>query len=223
MTAEEIRKKIKDIRSSLPAEVIIEAAVKGRLVQEIETAIESGIDIIGENYVQEALIHKQAIRKKASRWHFIGRLQKNKINKAILLFDMIETLSSWDLAVALNERLKRTRKRIDVLVEVNIAREPQKNGVFPEEAETFVKKLSLLGNIQVKGLMTMGPNLEKEEMRPYFRNMRQIFEGIRKLSLEGVKMEYLSMGMSSSFKVAVEEGANLVRLGRAIFGPRPDY
>ena len=222
MEPQKIRQNIENIKKELLPGVILEAAVKGRKVGEIKQALNAGVEVLGENYVQEAFWHRQEI-KDSCRWHFIGRLQKNKINKALALFDMIETLHSLDLALEIEKRCQREQKTIEVLVEVNIAKEEQKNGIAPEEVESFLLALDKFSHLKVKGLMAMGPNFDNpEKLRPYFRRMHQLFENAKKLNLARGEMKYLSLGMSASFKVAMEEGANLVRIGTAIFGPR-DY
>ncbi|MCF7895624.1 MAG: YggS family pyridoxal phosphate-dependent enzyme, partial [Candidatus Omnitrophica bacterium] len=154
------------------------------------------------------------------KWHFIGHLQKNKVRKAVKIFDMIETLDSLALAEIINKESERIKKVMPVLIEVNSASEPQKFGIFPDEVLEFKEKVSRLPHLQVCGLMTMGPFIrDSEKIRPYFRKTKEIFDQIKNKN-QGNQWKYLSMGMSSSYKVALEEGANIVRVGTAIFGPR---
>lgn len=215
-----IKENVLKILSELPEGVELEAAVKGRTVEEILEAIEGGIKIIGENYVQEAESAFEVIGKKV-HWHFIGHLQKNKAKKAVKLFDMIETVDSVELARELDRRCLEIGKAMPVLIEINSGRENQKAGVFPEGAISLIEQISNFKNIKVMGLMTMGPWLENpQELRPYFRETREIFEKIKLLNIPGVETKYLSMGMTSSYKVAIEEGANLIRIGTLIFGER---
>ena len=215
-----IRENVKLILSELPEGVTLTAAAKTREPSEILEAIEAGVRIIGENYVQEAERAYQVIGDKA-RWHFIGRLQKNKVKKAVELFDMIETVDSTGIAEEIDKRCARMAKIMPVLIEINSGREAQKSGVFPEDAASLVREISQLPNIKIMGLMTMGPLFgNDEDLRPCFAETKQLFEEIRALKLPGVEMSCLSMGMTSSYKVAVEEGANLVRIGTRIFGGR---
>ncbi|MGB2651190.1 MAG: YggS family pyridoxal phosphate-dependent enzyme, partial [Candidatus Omnitrophota bacterium] len=175
------------------------------------------------NYVQEAAEAFAAIGVSV-RWHFIGHLQKNKVKKAVEIFDVIETVDSLELAGEIDKRCGSLGKVIDVLVEINSGKEPQKFGVFPEEAAGLIEKISALSNIRVKGLMTMGSfSGDPEEARPYFVETRKVFEKLKTANLPGVEMRYLSMGMTNSYRIAIEEGANIVRIGTKIFGERDVY
>jgi pyridoxal phosphate enzyme (YggS family) len=215
-----IRDNVRRLLSELPAGVELEAAAKTREPREILEATEAGIRIIGENYVQEAESARQLIGDGAE-WHFIGHLQKNKVKKAVELFDMIETVDSLELASEIDKRCVQTGKVMPVLMEINSGREPQKSGVLPEKALALAEAISALPNIRLMGLMTMGPFLPNpEELRPCFRETRQLFDQIKELELPHTEMKYLSMGMTDSYQVAIEEGANIVRLGSRIFGER---
>ena len=215
-----IEENVKKILEELPPGVELMAAAKSRTPKEILRAAESGVKIIGENYVQEALTAFEVVGTLV-RWHFIGHLQRNKVKKAVQIFDMIETVDSIDLAGEIDKRCSQYGRIMPVLVEINSGREPQKYGVLPEEAESLIHKILPLQNVKVEGLMTMGPMFgDPEDARPFFVETRKIFEKLRLLSLPGVEMKYLSMGMTNSYKVAVEEGANIVRIGTKIFGPR---
>ncbi|GAH73700.1 unnamed protein product [marine sediment metagenome] len=217
-----IKQNVDRILSELPGGVQLVAAVKARAPQEILEAVESGVKILGENYVQKAERAYEIVGSKAE-WHFIGHLQKNKVKKAVKLFDMIETVDSLELAREIDKRCAQIGKVMPVLVEVNSGREEQKSGVFPEETEQLVREISGLPNIRVMGLMTMGPRFgNPEDSRPYFMETKKIFERIKKLSLPDIQMRYLSMGMTNSYKIALDEGANMVRIGSKIFGER-DY
>jgi pyridoxal phosphate enzyme (YggS family) len=216
-----IKENVQKLLAELPEGVELEAACKGRTPGEILEAIEAGIKIIGENYVQEGEAAFETIGRKA-RWHFIGHLQKNKVKKAVRLFDMIETVDSFELAEEINRASLKENKIMQVLIEVNSGKERQKSGIFPEEAECLARRLSELDNIKVLGLMTMGPMAgDSEDARPYFVVTKNIFANIKGMGLPNIEMKYLSMGMSNSYKVAIEEGANIIRLGTAIFGSRP--
>lgn len=222
MVTEMIRQNVARILSELPEGVQLVAAAKTRQPAEILEAIEAGIEIVGENYVQEAERAYEAVGNRA-KWHFIGHLQRNKVKKAVGLFDMIETVDSAAIAGEIDKRCAQIGKVMPVLIEINSGREEQKSGVFPEDAERLIREISALRNIKVMGLMTMGPSLgNPEDSRPYFVETKKIFERIKGLNLPGVEMRYLSMGMTNSYRVAVEEGANTVRIGSRIFGER-DY
>jgi len=215
-----IKQNIRRILSQLPEGVKLVAAAKTRTPEESLEAIAAGVEIIGHNYVQEAERAHQIIGGHA-RWHFIGHLQKNKVKKAVGLFDMIETVDSLEIAREIDIRCARIGKVMPVLIEVNSGREARKNGVLPEDVEGLVRQVSALKHIEIEGLMTMGPLVpQPEDSRPYFAATRQLFEEIKGLNLPRVDMRYLSMGMSDSYKIALEEGANIVRLGSLIFGPR---
>ena len=217
-----IKQNVDQILSELPDGVQLVAAVKTRAPEEILEAIESGVKILGENYVQEAERIYEIIGNKA-KWHFIGHLQKNKVKKAVKLFDMIETVDSSELAREIDKRCAQIGKVMPVLIEINSGREEQKTGVFPEKAEQLVREISGLNNIRVMGLMTMGPRFgNPEDSRPYFVETMKIFERIKKLNLPNIQMKHLSMGMTNSYKIALDEGANMVRIGSKIFGER-DY
>jgi len=211
---------VRNIIASLPAHVTLEAAAKTRSAEEAAAAIKGGVRVLGYNYVQEAESIKAQIDADVS-WHLIGHLQKNKVKKAVRIFDMIETVDSAELAMLVDEHCRRLGKTMDVLIEVNSGRERQKAGVLPEEVESLIRRIRACESIHVKGLMTIGPwGDEPEELRPFFRETHQLFQHIRSLNISNVDMTVLSMGMSDSYRVAIEEGATIVRLGTVLFGAR---
>jgi hypothetical protein len=215
-----IEENVKKILEELPPGVELMAAAKSRTPKEILRAAEAGVTIIGENYVQEALAAFEVVGPLV-KWHFIGHLQKNKVKKAVQIFNMIETVDSIELAREIDKRCAQHGRIMSVLIEINSGREPQKFGILPEEAERLIQEMLPLQNIKIEGLMTMGPMFgDPENARPYFIETRKIFDKMRSLALPGVEMRYLSMGMTNSYKVAIEEGANIVRIGTKIFGPR---
>jgi len=217
-----IKQNVSQILSELPDGVQLVAAAKTRQPEEVLEAVESGVKIVGENYVQEAERAHEVVGNRA-RWHFIGHLQKNKVKKAVRIFDMIETVDSVEIAREIDERCAQIGKVMPVLIEVNSGREKQKSGVLPESVEQLAREISVFQNISVMGLMTMGPRFgNPQDSRPYFVETKKLFEKIKKLNLPNIEMKYLSMGMTNSYKVAVEEGANIVRIGSKIFGER-DY
>ncbi len=215
-----ISENVRRILAELPNGVELVVAAKTRTPQEVAEVIEGGASIIGENYVQEAEEAQAAIGDRV-RWHFIGHLQRNKVKKAVGLFDMIETVDSASIAREIDRRCLQIGKTMEVLIEINSGREPQKSGVLPEEAQGLIEEISSYSNIRVMGLMTMGPYPGTgETMRPCFAATKRLFEELKALNTPNVEMRYLSMGMSASYRVAIEEGANIVRIGSIIFGPR---
>ena len=215
-----IKQNVNQILSELPNGVELVAAAKTRQPEEILEAVEAGVKIVGENYVQEAVRAYEVAGNKA-KWHFIGHLQRNKVKKAVRLFDMIETVDSLEIAREIDKRCAQIGKIMPVLIEINSGREKQKSGVLPEKVEQLVKEISAYQNIRVMGLMTMGPRFgNPEDSRPYFVATKKAFEEIKKLNLPNVEMRYLSMGMTNSYKIAAHEGANIVRIGSKIFGER---
>jgi pyridoxal phosphate enzyme (YggS family) len=216
-----IAENVRTLLADLPPGVELVAAVKTRTPEEILEAVGAGIKAVGENYVQEAAA-AIAVVGRGVRWHFIGHLQTNKVKKAVEIFDLIETVDSVELAGEIDKRAAEAGKVMPVLVEINSGRERQKAGVMPEEAEALVREIAPFKNIRVEGLMTMGPfEGNPEDARPYFRETKRTLENLKALSIPGIEMHRLSMGMTNSFKVAVEEGATMVRIGTLIFGPRP--
>ncbi len=204
----------------LPPGVILVAAAKARTTEEVEAAIRAGVTHVGHNYVQEA---ERMIRKigRKVQWHMIGHLQRNKVKMAVGLFDMIETLDSWPLAQSIDRHAAAIGKVMPVLVEINSGREATKTGVLPEEVDDLVWRLSELEHIRLLGLMTMGPRFgDPEDARPYFQATKEAFDRLARASIPNVEMRYLSMGMSNSYRVAIEEGANMVRIGTKLFGER---
>jgi len=218
MTTERIKESVGRLLETLPQDVTLVAAVKSRTAEEVAAAIQAGVSHIGHNYVQEA---ERMIESMADEvhWHLIGHLQRNKTKKAVRVFDMVQTVDSLRLASGLDRSCQTHGKAIPVLVEINSGREPSKTGVLPEEVGDLVRRISDLRYIRVLGLMTMGPRFgDPEDARPFFRATRRAFEALATLDLPNVAMRTLSMGMSNSYRVAIEEGANMVRIGSQIFG-----
>ena len=221
-----IAENYKKIRKEIPDHVTLVVAAKQRTKEEIEELIEAGATDIGENYVQEAQEMYGLLGEKAKKvkWHMIGYLQTNKINKVIPIFDVIQTVDSYEKAQAIDKRVEAAGKTIiPVYIEINIGEEIQKAGIKPEYEviENLVKQISSLSHLSLEGLMTMGPRFgDPENSRPYFRRTKEIFDKIKTLNLPNVSMKTLSMGMTNSYKVAIEEGSNMVRIGTAIFGER---
>jgi len=219
------------IRREIPDYVTIVVSCKTRTAEEIKEVIDAGATDIGENYVQEAGQMYSALKKDAAkvRWHMIGSLQTNKINKALRIFDAIQTVESLPKAVAIDRRVKRARKhRVPIYIEINIGSEDSKAGIKPKEHEPFDqyvenldRDISKLEHIRLEGLMAMGSRFgNPEDIRPYFRRTKKIFEKIKTLRLPNVDMKYLSMGMTNSYRIAIEEGSNMIRIGTLIFGEK---
>ncbi|MCD6153217.1 MAG: YggS family pyridoxal phosphate-dependent enzyme [Syntrophobacterales bacterium] len=225
-----IRENIEKIRENIteaalrsgrdPSDIRLMGVTKTVDDSKIKEAIDCGIDIIGENYVQEG---KRKIEKmgKTLEWHMIGHLQSNKAKYAVRLFDMIHSVDRMNLAGELDKRSMAIGSKMKILIEVNISGEETKNGVPKDKAVDLVKEIASLENLSIQGLMTMPPWFDDpEDARPYFIALRELRDKIVDENIEGVEMAELSMGMSGDFTVAVEEGATIVRVGRAIFGER---
>lgn len=203
-----------------PEEVTLVAVTKGVELKRIKEAYAGGARVFAENYVQEAEAKVSKIKDGTVRWHFIGHLQKNKVKRAVELFDCVQTVDSLELALDLN---KRAAEPLNVLIEVNIAREKTKTGVDAEGAVRLAREFGSLQNLRLRGLFTIPPFSENPEAsRPYFVTLRRLAERINKERIPGVFLHDLSMGMSNDFEVAIEEGATMVRIGTAIFGPRKE-
>src|SRR3989344_2879848 len=206
-----IKQKIQQIKEQLSLVTLV-AATKGRTVEEINKAISAGITIIGENYVQEAVEKHPHLAGKVA-FHLVGHLQRNKVPKAGEIFDLIQAVDSLPLAQKIDEECEKRHKNMSVLIEVNIAGEKNKTGCAPEEVEKLAANISKLTHLELKGLMAMGPAVETEKLRPYFREMKKTFDRLQK----EYNLSILSMGMSDSYAVAIEEGATMVRIGKKIF------
>jgi len=203
-----------------PKEITLVAVTKTVSPERINEAIRAGVTIIGENRVQELRKKKEYLLP--TTIHMIGHLQTNKAKYAVDLFDMIQSVDSYKLAVELQKRCESKNKKMPILIEVNTSGESSKFGCKPEETEDLVGKISEFLALEIKGLMTIGPLTEnKNEVRQAFRMLKKLYENIRSQKFSNVNFEFLSMGMSSDFEVAVEEGSNMVRIGSAIFGLRP--
>ncbi len=215
-----IKENVKLLLDELPKGVLLVAATKSRTPEEVLQAVDAGLQVIGENYAQDAEKKEDIIGDKV-KYHFIGHLQRNKVKKIVEFIDMIETVDSLSIAEEIDKRCVLLNKVMPILVEINSGRETQKAGVFPEDAEELIKKISYFPNIKVMGLMTMGPMFgDPEDARSFFVETKKVFERIKSLHIPNIEMKYLSMGMSNSYIIAIEEGANIVRIGTRIFGAR---
>ena len=207
----------KKIRAELDEKIILVAVTKNHGVEVMREAIDAGATDIGENRVQEAAEKFPQLEREVTR-HLIGHLQTNKVKQAVKLFDMIQSVDSEHLAAALDKAASSIGKVQDVLIQVNAAREVQKSGVLLEDLDALINFVDAAKNLRLRGLMMIAPNLPNaEECRPLFRQMKKLFDEL-KTSREG--FDFLSMGMTHDYKIAVAEGANVVRVGTAIFGER---
>jgi pyridoxal phosphate enzyme (YggS family) len=204
-----------------PGSVKLVGVTKTVDLDRIKEAVSAGLQILGENYVQEARDKIRELKDRVS-WHFVGRLQTNKAKYAVKLFDVIHTVDSFKLAQELNRRAQPLGRTIPIIIQVNLASEVSKGGVEPSECLSLIRYVSVLENLQIRGLMTMPPFFDQpERARPYFAQLREMSQKIAEAQVAGVEMNELSMGMSGDFEAAIEEGATLIRVGTAIFGERP--
>ena len=187
----------------------------------VKEAIEAGVTILGENYVQEARDKFKALAQYPVSWHFIGHLQSNKARHAVRLFDLIHSVDSLKLAHELDKQAGKLEKIQQILVQVNISAEDTKSGISTDEAPRLIAEISRLKNLAVKGLMTMPPYFyQPQKVQPFFAALRELRDQISEQTLPNVSLDELSMGMTGDFEVAIKEGATLVRIGTAIFGER---
>ena len=197
--------------------VTLIAVTKNHTVELMQEAIDAGAKNIGENRVQEAAEKFQTLNREVKK-HLIGHLQTNKVKQAVKLFDLIQSVDSEHLAAAIDKAAESVGKVQEILIQVNLAKEDSKSGVYEENLQDLISKVDALKNVKLRGLMMIAPNYsDVEECRPLFRQMRKIFDEIK---IQRKDFDFLSMGMTHDFKIAVEEGANLVRIGTAIFGER---
>lgn len=209
----------KEIIKTIPDDVELVAATKQRSIEEIKQAIDAGIKIIGENYVQEALSKYKEIEN--VKWHLIGHLQRNKVKDAVKIFDCIQSVDSLKLAEEINKQCEKINKIMPILIEVNIGGEESKYGIDPDKTAGLIAQIALLPNLHVEGLMTMEPYFDDpNNARTYFKQMKQLFDEIKNMKIPNTNINILSMGMSNGYQVAIEEGSNMVRIGTKLFGPR---
>lgn len=196
------------------------AVTKNHDIYAMREAIDAGITDIGENRIQEAKEKFESLDRKVT-WHLIGHLQTNKAKQAVKIFDLIHSVDTLHLAEAINSAAANIGKLQRVLVQVNLAKENSKSGVYAENLEELLHKVDELPNLQLMGLMCIAPNYEDvEECRPLFAKMYEIFNKVKEMSFQTANIIYLSMGMTHDYRIAIEEGSNMVRVGTGIFGPR---
>jgi PLP dependent protein len=205
-----------------PAEIKLLAVTKTHPVESIQMAIENGIEFISENRIQEAEDKLPKLENLYKEFHFIGHLQSNKIKKLMSLKPaLIHSIDKLSTASKLNDFLELNDLSQDILIQVNTSGEASKFGIEPVDAISFARELSKLKNLNVKGLMTIGMFTDDEQIvRACFRKLKDIFDQLKNEQISEIPMQYLSMGMTNDFEIAIEEGANIVRIGSAIFGYR---
>ena len=215
--SENLKKILSDIESISRDKVMLIAVTKNHGVEMMREAIDCGVENIGENRIQEAAEKFSVLNRKVTR-HLIGHLQTNKAKSAAKLFDLIHSVDSEHLAAAIDKAANSIGKIQDVLIQINLAREDTKSGVYEEDLQSLIAAVDNLKNLRLRGLMMIAPNYDDvEKCRPLFRRMREIFDGLK---VGRKDFDFLSMGMSHDYKIAIEEGANVVRIGTAIFGAR---
>lgn len=204
-----------------PEDVRLCAATKMNDAARVREAVEAGVDICGENRVQELTEKYEQGAYTGCPLHFIGHLQKNKVKYLVGKVQLIESVDCMELLEAIDKRAASMGLRQDVLLEVNVGGEAAKSGFAPETLMEYMPQMAQFTSARVRGLMAIPPICEKtEEIRPYFRTMKQLFIDIGAKKYDNVSMDFLSMGMSADFETAIEEGANIVRVGTGIFGAR---
>ena len=203
-----------------PREIKLLAAAKSQSVELVQAAIAAGVRLIGENYVQEAEEKRHAISE-AVEWHMIGHLQRNKVKAALNTFNLIQSLDSVALARELDKEGRKSGKRVRTLIEINLGDEQSKSGIARDKVAELVERVSQLAHLQVEGLMAVPPFKENpEEIRPYFRSLRELQVELQGWKIPNGSFNELSMGMTHDYPIAIEEGATIVRIGTALFGPR---
>ena len=219
---EQIIEEARQHRNSVPqdAPVKLIAVTKNHGIEEMREAIDAGATDIGENRIQEA-IGKYDTLERDVVWHLIGHLQTNKAKQAVRYFDLIHSVDSIHLVRAINKEAEKIGKVQDILVQVNLAKEDSKSGIYEEDLRGLLDLVETLPNLRLRGLMCIAPNYEQvEQCRPLFRKMHEIYQRVKEIPYLTANITYLSMGMTHDYRIAVEEGANIVRVGTAIFGPR---
>ena len=216
----EIRSNVEEARKKSPdpeQPVTIVAVTKTRTPEQLNEVLAAGLEILGENRVQELMDKYDAVNPGAT-WHIIGHLQSNKVKYIADKVTLVHSLESESLAKELNQRMLALGHPMDCLVQVNIADEESKFGLAKDEVIPFLEKVSQMPGIHVRGLMNIAPFFEDtEQVRPIFREMYQLFQELKEKQIPGIDMEILSMGMSHDYQVAIEEGANMIRVGRSMF------
>jgi len=209
-------KNLTKIRNDIGRNARLVAVTKNRSIRELNQLIFLGVKDIGESKVIEAKEKKPFVKGDVS-WHLIGHLQRNKVKQAVETFDIIHSVDSFKLAQKIDKLAKSHNKRMAILVQVNISRDERKKGLSEEEISRFLREIGGFENLRVLGLMAMAPHINPEDTRHFFKRMKFLFEKIKSEHIPSIEMKYLSMGMSNDYHIAIQEGANIVRIGRALF------
>ena len=205
-----------------PADVRLVAVTKERSIVTVAEGIRTGVRFLGENKVQEARDKIETLGHNGLEWHFIGRLQKNKVKFIFDLFDLIHSVDNPVLAETIHKKAQIRGSRMPILLQVNMSGEGSKLGMDPLDVPNEIYKLAQFEGVKIRGLMTIPPHdSNPENSRPYYARLRELRDTCFNLNVPGIQMGELSMGMSNDYEVAVEEGATLVRVGTGLFGPRP--
>ncbi len=215
----DIQEKINSIKNTMPDKVTLIAVSKTRTEDEIIEAYDTGIRDFGENKVQE-FIEKYDKLPKDIRWHFIGHLQRNKVKYIVGKVHLIHSLDSIRLLQEIEKQYSEKQQVAEVLIEINIGREKSKTGMLPEEVDEVVSAVEHCNSVKVKGIMVIIPKGDTDSCRLYFNKVKKIFDELRDKDFKNTEMKYLSMGMTSDYNVAIEEGSNMIRIGEGIFGKR---
>lgn len=215
-----IQESIAKRHNAVSDDVLLVAVTKNHDVEAMREAIDAGAIVIGENRVQEASQKHESLNRNVI-WHLIGHLQTNKVKLAVKLFDMIESVDSIKLAEAINKEAGKINKVQKILVQVNLVKEASKTGIYLEDLDELLAKIDTLTNLKLMGLMFIAPKVDNlEDVRPMFAQMFQVFKQTQVKTFKQANIKYLSMGMTHDYQIAIEEGANIVRVGTGIFGPR---
>lgn len=214
-----ISQNIEDIKKEIPESVKLLAVSKTKPIEMLEEAYAVGMRDFGENKVQE-MMKKQEVFHDDVRWHLIGKLQTNKVKYIVGKVFLIHSLSSIKLLKEIEKDFGKQNETANVLIQINIGREDSKSGILLEELEDLISEVEKCSFVKVKGLMVIIPKGDEESNRGYFRQTKEIFDDLKKREFKNIKMEVLSMGMTHDYKIAIEEGSTLVRVGTGIFGER---
>lgn len=214
-----VKDNIYKINASLPQNVTLIAVSKTKPVEDIKEAYEAGIRDFGENKVQEMLTKIDELNDDI-RWHLIGHLQRNKVKYIAGKVFLIHSLDSVKLLEEIEKVYKSKNLTANVLIEINIGKEESKSGILKEDLEALLKACELCKNVKIKGLMAVIPKGDEESSKRYFRAMKNIWDELKSRNMKNISMDYLSMGMTHDYKIAIEEGTNMVRIGEGIFGSR---
>ncbi|WP_097025797.1 YggS family pyridoxal phosphate-dependent enzyme [Clostridium peptidivorans] len=217
-----IAENVININPTIPKGIKLVAVSKTKPLEDMEQAYQCGIRDFGENKVQELMYKVENFNKEDVIWHLIGHLQRNKVKFIVGKVNLIHSLDSVKLLEEIEKQYAKEELKAHVLIEINIGREENKSGIMKEDLEELLNAIENCNYVNVEGLMTVIPIGDENSCRVYFKEVKNIFDNLSKRNFKNIKMKYLSMGMTGDYKIAIEEGANMVRIGQGIFGKR-DY